>query len=236
LSQSVSNLMGSCEATHVNLLLLYWVHQIFGSSSLAMAGEWGEAMDRFRSSISNLEKNGDEYRANNVRLYRAWAHFHMLDFDGVLRLCASSYSNLERAAHAEKPMLGDPIPVDARMCLIMRGSAKLGTRDLDAALTDLSTVREAMDQQQVLLDSYWRMPLHSALAELWLKRGDIEKAQSDAHEFLNASLATRERTYQALAWETKARVARIAGDQAAADECIGKALNIVEQFEVPVAA
>ena len=55
------------------------------------------------------------------------------------------------------------------------------------------------------------MPLHSALAELWLKQGDLEKAQSDAHEFLTASLATRERTYQALAWETNARVALIAG-------------------------
>jgi DNA-binding winged helix-turn-helix (wHTH) protein len=47
LSRSVSSLMGSCEAVHVNLLLLYWVHQMFGSTSLAMAGEWGQALDRF---------------------------------------------------------------------------------------------------------------------------------------------------------------------------------------------
>jgi DNA-binding winged helix-turn-helix (wHTH) protein/tetratricopeptide (TPR) repeat protein len=236
LSQSVSNVMGSCEATHVNLLLLYWVHQIFGSSSLAMVGEWGQALERFRSSISNLEKNGDEYRASNVRLYGAWAHLHMLDFDGVLRLCASSYPNPERAAHTENPMLGDPIPVDARICLILRGSAKLGAGDLDAALTDLSIAREAMNRQRVILDWYWRMPLHAALAELWLKRGEVEKAQSDAHEFLIASLGTRERTYQALAWETNARIALISGDGATAEECIGKALDIVERFEVPVAA
>jgi hypothetical protein len=160
----------------------------------------------------------------------------MLDFDGVLRLCASSYPNPERAAHAEKPKLGDPIPVDARICLILRGSAKLGTGDLDGALSDLLIAREAMDRQRVLLDWYWRMPLHSALAEMWLKKGDIEKAQSDAREFLNASLATRERTYQALAWETNARVARIAGDQGAVEDCVGKALSIVERFEVPLAA
>jgi DNA-binding winged helix-turn-helix (wHTH) protein/tetratricopeptide (TPR) repeat protein len=236
LSQSVSNLMGSCEATQVNLLLLYWVHQTFGSSCLAMAGEWGQALDRLRSGISSLEKNGDEYRAKNVRLYQAWAHLNMLDFDGVLRLCASSYPNSERASRTESPMLGDPVPVDARMCLILRGSAKLGAGEVDAALADLSIARNAMDRQQVLLDWYWRAPLHSALTDLWLKKGDMEKARGEAQEFLKASLRTRERTYQALAWEANARIATISGDRAAVDECINKALSIVEQFEVPVAA
>jgi hypothetical protein len=236
LSQSVSNLMGSCEATHVNLLLLYWVHQIFGSSCLAMVGEWGQALDRFRSGISSLEKNGDEYRAKNVRLYQAWAHLHMLDFDGVLRLCASSYPNSERAAHTERPMLGDPLPVDARICLILRGSAKLGASELDAALADLSIVRDAMDRQQILLDWYWRAPLHSALTEVWLKKGDVENARREAQEFLKASLRTRERTFQALAWEANARIAMISQDHAAMQECIGNALSIVERWEIPVAA
>ena len=171
LSQSVSSLMGSCDATHVNLLLLYWVHQIFGSSSLAMAGEWGKALDRLRNGISTLEKNGDEYRAKNVRLYLAWAHLHMLDFDGVLRLCALSYPNPERAAHTERPILGDPIPVDARICLILRGSAKLGAGEVDAALADLSIVKDAMDRQQILLDWYSRMPLHSALTDTMAEKG-----------------------------------------------------------------
>jgi hypothetical protein len=133
-------------------------------------------------------------------------------------------------------MLGDPIPVDARICLILRGSAKLAAGDTDGAYTDLSIVREAMDRQQVLLDWYWRMPLHSALMELWLKKGDIERARSEAREFLKTSLATRERTYQALAWEANARVAMIPGDRPAMEECIGKALSIVEQWEIPVAA
>lgn len=235
LSQSVSNLMGSCESTHVNLLLLYWVHQIFGSSCLAMVGEWGQALDRFRSGISSLEKNGDEYRAKNVRLYQAWAHLQMLDFDGVLRLCACSYPNSERAALTESPLLGDPVPVDARMCLILRGSAKLGAGEVDDALADLSIVRDAMDRQQVLLDWYWRMPLHSALMELWLKKGNVQKARWEAQQFLKASLRTRERTHQALAWDANARVAMIAGDRPAMEECIGKALSIVERWEIPVA-
>jgi hypothetical protein len=98
-----------------------------------MAGEWSQALDRFRTGMLTLEKNGDEYRARSVRLYQAWAHLHMLDFDGVQRLCASSYPNSERAAHAERPVLGDPIPIDARICLILRGSANLGAGDTAGA-------------------------------------------------------------------------------------------------------
>jgi len=65
LSQSVSNVTGSCEATHVNLLLLNWVHQMFGSASLAMAGEWGQALDRFRSGVLGFEKNQCSKFAND---------------------------------------------------------------------------------------------------------------------------------------------------------------------------
>ncbi|HTB11670.1 MAG TPA: AAA family ATPase [Bryobacteraceae bacterium] len=235
-SQSVSNLMGSCEATHVNLLLAYWVHQMFGSSCLAMAGEWGKALDRFRTGVSSLEKNGDEYRARGVRLHQAWAHLHMLDFDGVQSLCESCYPNSETAAKTGWPVLGDPIPVDARICLILRGSAKLGAGNPDGAFTDLSLVRDAMDRQQVLLDWYWRAPLHSALTEVWLKKGDMEKARREAQEFLKASLKTRERTFQALAWEANARVGIASQDHAAVEDCIGNALGLVGRWEMPLAA
>ena len=236
LSQSVSNLTGSCEATHVNLLLLYWVHQMFGSASLAMAGEWGQALDRFRRGVLGFEKKGNEYRAKVVRLHQAWAQLLMLDFDGVLNLCAMSYPNPDRAAHTERPVLGDPIPIDARICLILRGSAKLGAGEIDGALGDLSIARDGMDRQRVLLDWYWRMPLHSALTDIWLAKGDIEEARREAQEFLKASLKTRERTHQALAWEANARIAMISGDHDAVAECIGKALSIVERWEIPIAA
>jgi CheY-like chemotaxis protein len=183
-----------------------------------------------------FEKNGNEYRAKVVRLHQAWAQLFMLDFDAVLSLCAMSYPNPDRAAHTERPVLGDPIPIDARICLILRGSAKLGAGEIDGALADLSIVRDGMDRQRVLLDWYWRMPLHSALTDIWLAKGDIEKARREAQEFLKASLKTRERTHQALAWEANARIAMISGDHDAVADCIGKALSIVERWEIPIAA
>jgi hypothetical protein len=50
------------------------------------------------------------------------------------------------------------------------------------------------------------------------------------------ALATAERTWRGLAWETNARVALANRDYNRARECIGKAVATVEGFEVPLAA
>jgi hypothetical protein len=76
----------------------------------------------------------------------------------------------------------------------------------------------------------------SALAELWLAKADLQKARTEAEEFLHVTLATAERTWQALAWEVNARVAVADGDMAGAQEFIAKGLSAVEGFEVPLAS
>jgi hypothetical protein len=53
---------------------------------------------------------------------------------------------------------------------------------------------------------------------------------------LLAALATAERTWQALAWETCARVALIEGEPIRARECIGKALDVIQEFDLPLAS
>ena len=52
-----------------------------------------------------------------------------------------------------------------------------------------------------MLDWYWRMLLESALTEVWLAQGDLAQARAQAERFLQVTLATEERTWQALAWE-----------------------------------
>ena len=43
------------------------------------------------------------------------------------------------------------------------------------------------------------MLLEAALTDLWLARGDLAQARSQAERFPHATLATAERTWQALA-------------------------------------
>jgi hypothetical protein len=93
-----------------------------------------------------------------------------------------------------------------------------------------------MDRQTVLFDWYWRMPLAAGLTELWLAKGDRDRARLEAERFLEMTLATAERTYQGLAWEINARVALANRDPARARDCIAKAVSTVQGFEVPLAA
>jgi ATP/maltotriose-dependent transcriptional regulator MalT len=98
------------------------------------------------------------------------------------------------------------------------------------------TAREEMERQMVLLDWHCRLLLESALTELWLAQGDLAQARSQAERFLQVTLATEGRTWQALAWEAHARVAEAELDLQRAQECIAKAVVTMEGFEVPLAA
>ena len=50
------------------------------------------------------------------------------------------------------------------------------------------------------------------------------------------TLATAERTWQALAWDANTRVAMAESNMERAHECITNALSAMEDFEVPLAA
>jgi hypothetical protein len=93
-----------------------------------------------------------------------------------------------------------------------------------------------MDRQPVIHDWYCRMMLGQALTDVWLARDDLMQAGLEAERFLALTLATAERTWQALAWEASARVTMAGGDHHRACTCIEKAPSAMEGFEVPLAA
>jgi hypothetical protein len=64
----------------------------------------------------------------------------------------------------------------------------------------------------------------------------LAQARPQAERFLQVTLATAERTWQALAWDANARVAMAASSMARAHECLANALSTMEGFEVPLAA
>jgi hypothetical protein len=80
------------------------------------------------------------------------------------------------------------------------------------------------------------MMQQSALAELWLAKAELQQARAEAEQFLDVTLTTAERTWQALAWEMNARVAMAGFDMAKAKDFIAKGLSASEGFEVPLAS
>jgi hypothetical protein len=93
-----------------------------------------------------------------------------------------------------------------------------------------------MDRRTVVLDWYRRMLIASALTELWLVKGHLAQARSEAERFLTIALATEERTWRTIAWDASARIAMAEGDLTRARHCLAEGLSTLEGFEVPLAS
>jgi tetratricopeptide (TPR) repeat protein len=217
---STAYLKGQCVVLPRNLLFL---------------GEWGEALREIKDVIAMLDKNADYLWGQVVHLNRAWVHLHAMDFAGALAICNST---LPLVRHPELRPTADfrtPRPV-IRICLVLTGAAETALGNYESALEHLLVARADMDTPPVVFAWYWRVPLESALAELWLAKGDLAQARPQAERFLEIALATAEHTWQALAWEANARVAMAELDLTRARDCIIKGLSAMEGFEVPLAA
>jgi len=213
-----------------NLRIEYYRADALALLSLVFLGEWGAALKEFAAAMAEARKNVNENTILWLQVHQAWLHLHALDFMGVLAICRSALALLRDPALRVAP------PPQLRRALICSGSASAAVGDYAHALEDFSAAAGEMDRQTVFLDWYWRMPLAEGLTEVWLAKGDLVRAQQEAERLLDLALATEERTWQGLAWETNARVALANRDHARARECIGQAVSTVQGFEVPLAA
>ena len=203
--------------------VLFQFHRYLVPRNLLLWGEWGEALKEVRAVTALLEKNGDYARGQEVLILKARVHLDAMDFSGVVTICESIFRSVR-------------IPTAIRHWHILIGSAEAALANYDGALEHLLKVRDEMHDQPFADDWYQSLPLHAGLTELWLRKGDLVQARQEAKRFLDAALATAERTYQGLAWEVNARVAMAGEDWKRAEECIAKGESTIEGYEVPLAA
>src|SRR5207245_11705496 len=201
---AVENLAILFEAQGENpyLSFAYWLSQFTLPWTLLFLGEWGEALRILADGIAVADKNGDRYLGQTMQLYRAWIHQHAMDFPGVLEICSSILPSLDEPAR--RPW--------RRFCLVLMGAAEAALGRHVAASNQLIAARNEMDRQPVIHDWYCRMMLGQVLTDMWVAKGDVTRAGPEAERFLELTLPTAERPWQALAWETSARVAMAGGD------------------------
>jgi hypothetical protein len=73
-------------------------------------------------------------------------------------------------------------------------------------------------------------------SNVWLEAGDLSNARNEADGFLESALSTADPYLHVLAWEVSARVAIKHEEWAHAEESIRKALAVLNDFEIPLAA
>jgi len=201
----------------------FHLHQELVCSCLLFLGEWGEALRKIDQWIETAEKNGDRHSAMIARLGRIELHIQTMDFERAKQILESAL-----------PVVASMLRV-RRYWLIWAGAAEAGLGNHEGALEHLLKCRDDMDQQPMLADWYYRMPLQQALTEVWLSKGELETARTEAERLLKATLATEEHTFRTLAWEVNARVAIAEQDLNQAQNFLARALQSMEGYEVPLA-
>jgi hypothetical protein len=193
---------------------------------LTFLGEWGAARREFDAAIALADRNADPFGSGVLRLVRCWLQLFAMDFAGARSVCASILAAPEQPGG----MFG------SHLCLTLSGAAEAGLGNHEGALERLLAARGEMDRHVALLDWYSRLWQRWALTNVLLSTGDLGRAREEAKLFVANACATEERTWQGLAWDAHARIALASGDVRGGQDSIGRALEAIEGFEVPVAA
>lgn len=225
-SEGLAALSESLGGQNPYLSIAYQKAQFYLPRALFFHGELGKALQAVNASIELADKNGDSFPAQMLRLSRAWIHFHAMDFREVVALS-------EPMEDAARRFGGSYL---IRLSLLLSGSAHVALGNYERALEKLMTAQEEMNTHTIVLDWCFRLPLHAALAELWLSTGALTKAREEASRYLGLALSTEDYTYRAFAAEVSARVALAEGDLNAADDFISQAVRVIEEREVPLAS
>jgi DNA-binding winged helix-turn-helix (wHTH) protein len=186
-------------------------------------GEWGNALKEADAQSATATKNGNPDLAHVLGVSRAYIHLHGTDFDGAWRICES----VLRVPTWEGMR---------RFCRIVAGCADAGRNSPESALEHLWAVRNDMERQPLMEDWQLRMPLQWGFTDACLAKGDLTQARMEAEQFLRVTLSSEEHTWRSLAFEANARVAIAERDLQRAEDCILKAVQEMEGFEVPLAA
>lgn len=215
----------------IDLARAVWMHHVGVPWSLFSLGEFGTALTGFNASIAAFEENSDPGSVISFQVYRGVLLFHILDFEGVLRNC-------EPAVHSftvDDASAARILPLERRIARIFCGLAEVGLGHNTAALDHFRAAEGAMEHQPTHLDWYWRLPLEWGMVGLLISEGDGPAMLARAKRLCELTEQTDERTWQALAWESRARAALSCGKTADAVDYATKALAACKGVEVPLA-
>jgi len=218
-----------------NMERAVWMKHLGVPWALLFLGELGKSLDEFDSGIALFARNSNKYAVVTLGLYRALLLLHCGDFTGVLEFCTPIAQT-----HDAHPQLAEDgtdtiLPAEYRLCRLMMGLAEAGLGNKSAALRYLSDVERCMNDQPVIFDWYWRLALEWGLTNIFVAAGDQIEASVHVERFLALASETKERTWQGLAWETKARLSLSQGDYMSAADCITNAFNAGKGYSTPLA-
>jgi len=201
----------------------FQLHRHLVCSCHLLLGEWGAALQTFDHWAELSDRNSDLHSAMIARLERTELQIQAMDFAGAQQILNSALAMVTA------------MPRIRRYWLNWAGSAERGLGNYDRALEYLLRCRDDMTENPMVADWYHRMVLQKVLAEVWLSKGELSKARTEADQFLALTLTAEEHTFRALAYELNARLAIAEGNFDRSQDDVAKAVHSMEGYELPLA-
>jgi DNA-binding winged helix-turn-helix (wHTH) protein/tetratricopeptide (TPR) repeat protein len=213
-----------------------WMRRLGVAWAHMSLGDLGRSLDEFDHGIRVFHDNGNYFAARTLQVYRGWLLVHTMDFETVVELDRQFTEAADRpGSDVELRERAAFLPPQQRVWTILAGLAHAGLGESTAAAARFAEAERQMDHEPIMFDWYWRLALEWGWADLAIAGGDRDAAQWRARGFLERALATEERTWQALAWDTMARASLNGGDLANARVHLEAAWSVTEGFETPLA-
>jgi hypothetical protein len=191
------------------------------SWSLIHLGEWGRAVALLESCIVTARDNSNKPLEGLFTSLLAWLHLECGDYIGSTQLCA------EAVSLAPELQLG----MGGALVETVKGFAALRSQDCELAREHFSTVLGKATGGRL----FWHVVAHMGLTESWLANSDLVRAAHTAHHLDRCAARMRERTWQARALSTCARVAMASEDWIAAENHLTRAFDAIRVVQAPLA-
>src|SRR3984957_595191 len=198
------------EQSEFNVFRASWMSLIGVAWLYLFVGELGNSLRTFDAGIAACRKEGNYAGAQALALWRCMLLFQLADYEGMLEVCKSPAARAKEEHAGADP--SDPsrvvvLPFEERLSLVMCGLAEAGLGNTTAARDYLLEAERQIGKQPVMLDWYMTLMLEWGRVNLLLLTGARAEAAARADRFIRLAGETDERTWQALAFETWARVA-----------------------------
>ncbi len=187
-------------------------------------GDLGNALRMTVSGRASPDENLALYWQACFR--ESWLRIQVFDFEGARRICE------------ETGRVGGENPIFYGQTIHQMAVAYLTLEEGNyaQAIEHFRSVYEPAVPTKFFLHWWWRFIARLESGNAHLLAGDLSSARISAGDFLKLALSTEDPHLHALAWDLQARVAMTAKNYTEAKEYIVRALDIVEKFEIRIAA
>lgn len=195
----------------------------FHGLSLGNLGKVSEGMGILEEAISKARRNGDLFWFPRTPNCIGWLHREMQDFEGALK-----YD--QEGLHAGREF--HVLEAEANSLINLGIDHTLAGNPTETA----SVFHEARDIFERDKWFRWRynIRLEAATAEHWLRQGDLTKAQEFTDRLVATASEFKARKYLAVGHKLNAQIAIALGNNNLAREQFEAALEVLDQYPVPV--